>query len=285
MNSDLVQESVTNVTENTDAQSVEQIEEGIELTDTSFQNEEKKEVKNYTDEELEKIINDRVNSILPTKIEREKRKMEKQYQKKLSEYEETKSILSAGLGTSDISEANKKMREFYKEQGIEIPQYQKPRYSEDDEKALGELDAKKIISLGYDEMQEEANRLAEIGKDKMSSREKATFTALATELTRQKQIKELAELGVSEDIVNDSKFKEFASQFTSKTPMKNVYEMYTKIYQTKPKYEKMGSMKNNSKDNTDLDYFTPEDVMKLSPSDWKKPGVWDKVRASQKKWK
>ena len=121
MNSDLVQESVTNVTENTDAQSVEQIEEGIELTDTSFQNEEKKEDKNYTDEELEKIINDRVNSILPTKIEREKRKMEKQYQKKLSEYEETKSILSAGLGTSDISEANKKMREFYKEQGIEMP--------------------------------------------------------------------------------------------------------------------------------------------------------------------
>ena len=68
-----VQEPVTDVTENTDAQAVEQFEEGIELTDTAS-NEEKKEVKQYTDEEIERIVNERVNNILPTKIEREKRK-------------------------------------------------------------------------------------------------------------------------------------------------------------------------------------------------------------------
>lgn len=285
MNNDLVQKPVTDVTENTDALTVEENEEGILLTDTTSQNEEKKDVKSYTDEELKKIVNDKVNEILPNKIERERRKIEKEYRKKLSDYEETQSIFSAGLGTSDMAEANKRMREFYREQGIEIPTYQKPRYSEDDDKALGELDAKKVISLGYEEMQEEANRLAEIGKDKMSIREKAMFTTLASELTRQNQIKELAEIGVTEDIVNDSKFKEFANQFNSKTPIKNIYEMYTKVYQSKPKYEKMGSMKNNNKDNSDLDFFTPEDVLKLSPSDWKKPGVWEKVRASQKKWK
>ncbi len=39
-----VQTPVTDVTENTEAQSVEEIEEGIELTDTTSQEEEKKEV-------------------------------------------------------------------------------------------------------------------------------------------------------------------------------------------------------------------------------------------------
>lgn len=271
----LIQEPVTNVTENTDAQTVEQNEEGIELTDTTS-NEEKKEVKNYTEEELEKIVNERVNNILPYKIEREKRKIEKLYSEKLSKYEETESILKAGLGTKDISESNQKMREFYKEQGIEIPAYQKPRYSEEDEKALGELDAKKIISLGYDEMQEEANRLASIGNEKMSPREKVMFTTLANELTHQNQKRELAKLGVKEDVLNDSKFKEFASQFNSKTPIKNVYEMYTKFNPPK-QYEQIGSMK-NKKGNNQKDYYTNEEIAKMTPEEIRKN--WDVIRKS-----
>lgn len=279
MNEELVQnEPVTDVTENTDAQAVEEIGEGIELTDTASK-EEKKEVKTYTEEDLEKIVNERVNSILPTKIEREKRKIEKQYSDKLSKYEETESILSAGLGTTDISESNKKMREFYEKQGIDIPAYQKPRYSEDDEKALGELDAKKVISLGFDEMQEEANRLAEIGTDKMSPREKVMFTTLANELTHQKQIKELAQIGVKEEVLNDSEFKEFASQFNSKTPIKTVYEMYTKVYQPKKKFDNPGSMKSTQIKEA-KDFYTDAEIGKLSLDDLDKPGVWEAVRKS-----
>ena len=270
-----VQEPVVDTTENTDAQAVEQFEEGIELTDTTS-NEEKKEVKQYTDEEIEKIVNERVNSILPTKIEREKRKMEKLYSDRLSKYEETESILSAGLGTKDISESNQKMREFYKEQGIDIPIYQKPRYSEDDEKALGELDAKKIISLGFDEMQDEANRLAEIGTDKMSQREKVMFTTLATELTYQKQKKELTKLGVKEDLLNNSEFKEFANQFNSKTPITTVYEMYAKMKPEK-KIEQIGSMKNN-KESIQKDYYSNEEIAKMSPEEIRKN--WDVIRKS-----
>ena len=270
-----VQEPVVDTTENTDAQTVEQFEEGIELTDTTS-NEEKKEVKQYTDEEIEKIVNERVNSILPTKIEREKRKMEKLYSDRLSKYEETESILSAGLGTKDISESNQKMREFYKEQGIDIPTYQKPRFSEDDEKALGELDAKKIISLGFDEMQDEANRLAEIGTDKMSPREKVMFTTLATELTYQKQKKELTKLGVKEDLLNNSEFKEFANQFNSKTPIKNIYEMYAKMKPEK-KIEQIGSMKNN-KEPIQKDYYSNEEIAKMSPEEIRKN--WDVIRKS-----
>lgn len=278
-----VQTPVTDVTENTEAQSVEENEEGIELTDTASQ-EEKKEVKTYTAEEVEKMVNDRINDILPKKIEREKRKMEKQYSDKLAKYEETDSILKAGLGTKDISESNQRMREFYKEQGIDIPAYSKPRYSEEDEKILGKAEASKIIDLGFEEMQEEANRLAAIGVDKMTPREKVMFNTLADELTHQKQVKELAELGVKEEILNNSEFKEFASQFTSKTPIKTVYEMYTATHQPKQKAEKIGSMKNTvSKE--EKDFYTPDEVKALTPEEWEKPGVWEKVMASQRKWK
>lgn len=275
MDENYVQEPVTDVTENTEAQTAEQFEEGIELTDTTS-NEETKEVKSYTDEELEKIINERVNTILPTKIERERRKIEKQYSDRLSKYEETESILSAGLGTKDIAESNQKMREFYKEQGIDIPVYQKNRYSEDDEKALGELDAKKIISLGYDEMQDEANRLADIGMDKMSPREKVMFTTLASELTYQKQKKELAQIGVKEEVLNNSEFKEFADQFNSKTPIKNIYEMYAKMKPEK-KIEQIGSMKNN-KEPIQKDYYSNEEIAKMSPEEIRKN--WDVIRKS-----
>lgn len=279
-----VQTPVTDVTENTDAQAVEQFEEGIELTDATSQEEEKKEVKTYTAEEVEKMVNDRINNLLPKKIEREKRKMEKQYSDKLAKYEETDSILKAGLGTKDISESNQRMREFYKEQGIDIPAYSKPRYSDEDEKILGQAEASKIIDLGFEEMQEEANRLAAIGVDKMTPREKVIFNTLADELTHQKQVKELAELGVKEEILNNSEFKEFASQFTSKTPIKTVYEMYTATHQPKQKAEKIGSMKNTvSKE--EKDFYTPDEVKALTPEEWEKPGVWEKVMASQRKWK
>ena len=275
---ELVQtEPVDNSTENTDAQTVEEFEEGIELTDTAS-NEEKKEVKQYTDEEIDKLVNDRVNDILPAKIEREKRKLEKAYNERLSKYEETESILSAGLGTKDITESNKKMREFYEEQGINIPAYQKPSHSEEDEKALGELDAKKVISLGFEEMQEEANRLADIGNDKMSPREKVMFTTLAAELTRQKQVKELAQIGVKEDLLKDEDFKAFASQFDYKTPIKKVYEYYAQL-KPKKQVEKLGSMK-SSQPSKVKDHYTEEEIAALSEDDLKNPQIWDAVRRS-----
>ena len=279
MNEDYIQEPVTEVTENTDAQPVEENEEGIELTDTTSNNEEKEGVKTYTEEDLERLVNDKVNKILPTKIEREKKKMEKDYRKILAKYEETESILSAGLGKTDIDEINKDMRNFYKDQGIYIPAYTQPKYSDDDEKALGELEASKIISLGFDEMQDEANRLAEIGSDNMTVREKAMFTALAKELTIQKNRNELIKLGVKEDLLNDDEFKKFSNKFNKDVPIKDIYEMYSQVNNKQKKYEQIGSLKNPSP-KVEKDYYTDEEIDKLSYDDLDKPGVWDIVRKS-----
>ena len=280
-----VQDPVTEVTENTDAQPVEENEEGIELTDTTS-NEEKEGVKTYTEADLEKIVNERINDMLPTKIEREKRRLERKYQDKLSKYEETESILSAGLGTKNIDESNQKMREFYQEQGISIPTYQKARYSDEDEKDLGELDAKRVIKLGFNEMQDEANRLAEIGTKNMTVREKAMFTTLANELTIQKEKQALIKMGVKEDILEDLNFRQFSNQFTKDVPIEKRYEMYTKINNAEPKkYKRMGSMKNTKTTTEIKEYYTPEEASKFTRKDYdRNPKLLEAVEHSMTLW-
>lgn len=289
MNEEYVQEEpVTEVTENTDAQSAEEVEEGIEITDTSegveedketIETDEKKEVKTYTEEELEKIVNEKVNSILPNKIERERRKIDREYRDKLSKYEETESILSAGLEKSGIDNINSELRTFYKNQGVDIPVQTKPNYSDEDEKALGELEANKIIKLGFEEMQDEANRLADIGSDKMTVREKAMFNTLAKELTSQKNKKELAKIGVKGEILEDLNFRQFSSQFNSNVPIQKVYEMYAKINNEKPDYENPGSMKGVKKPGI-KEYYSPEEIERLTDEELDNPKVWDAVRRS-----
>ena len=271
-------EPVTDVTENTEAQPVEENEEGIELTDTTSNNEGNESVKTYTEEDLERLVNEKINEILPNKIEREKRKIEKTYRDKLANYEETESILSAGLKTQGINEINKQMREFYKEQGIDIPLYQKPKYSDEDEKALGELEANKIIKLGFDEMQDEANRLADIGTDKMTVREKALFGKLATELTKQKNKRELAKLGVKEDVLETQEFRSFSSQFNNNVPIQDIYNMYQKFNNKEAeKYDQIGSLKNN-KEPIKKDFYSYEEIAKMSQEEVKKN--WDVIRKS-----
>ena len=280
MNEEYVQEEpVTEVTENTDAQSAEEVEEGIELTDTTSNEEEKEEVKTYTEDDLEKIVNERINSILPNKIERERRKIDREYRQKLSKYEETESILSAGLDKKNIDDINGELRNFYKNQGIDIPAYQEPKYSDDDEKDLGESDARKIIKLGFDEMQDEANRLADIGTNNMTVREKTEFSILAQELTNQKNKKELAKLGVKENVLEDLNFRQFSSQFNSNVPIQKVYEMYAKINNEKPDYENPGSMKGVKKPGI-KEYYSPEEIDRLTDEELDNPKVWDAVRRS-----
>lgn len=277
MNEELVQEPVTDVTENTVEQPVENVVEGIELTDTTSQ-EEKKEVKRYTEEELDAIVNQRVNDILPSKIAKATRKIERQYKDKLSKYEETESILQAGLGTKDISESNEKMRQFYKEQGIEIPAFQKSNYSDSEEKILGQFEANEIIKLGFDDMQEEANRLADIGYDKLSKRDKEKLVILGKALTDEKNKQELQKLGVSTDLLNKQEFKDFVSQFNQNTPIKTVYELYKKT-QPKPEVNTIGSMKNTD-NSTVKDYYTDEEIDRLTPAQLKNPQIMKAVEKS-----
>ncbi len=259
-------------TENTVEQSVEENVEGIELTDTTSQ-EEKKEVKMYSEEEL----NAKVDEILSKKIARERRKIEREYESKYSDYMDIGNIVSKGLNASDIKDAKEKVQSFYEEQGVKFEK----GFTDREMKILGKNDANEIIELGFDDMKEEADRLAGIGYDNLSVRDKEKFNILANTLNFEKNKQELKEMGVKEDVLNDKEFKEFSSQFNSSTPFKKIYELYK---QTKPKKEinTIGSMKGITS-KVEKDYYTDEELNKLTLDDLADDKVWEKVRKSMTK--
>lgn len=271
-------QNVTDVTENTEEQTAEEIVDGVELTDTAddttdVDTEETKEEQPkgrfYTDEE--------VNSIVDKRVARKMRK----YEKQMAEYEDTENVLKSALKVDNISDANKELRNYYQEQGYELPE-KKSSYSERELKILAKAEADEIIEEGYDSMLEEANRLAKIGYQNLNQKEKLIFMSLGDELDKQNDTRELKKIGVTEDVLKNSDFIEFRNMFDKKTPIDKVYGLY-KNQQPKPKVELPGSMKNTSK-KEEKEYLTPEEVVALTPEDWKKPGMWEKVRKSQLKW-
>ena len=271
-------QNVTDVTENTEEQTAEEIVDGVELTDTAddttdVDTEETKEEQPkgrfYTDEE--------VNSIVDKRVERKMRK----YEKQMAEYEDTENVLKSALEVDNISDANKKLRSYYQEQGYELPE-KKSSYSERELNILAKAEADEIIEEGYDSMLEEANRLAKIGYQNLNQKEKLIFMTLGDELDKQNDTRELKKIGANEELLKKTDFIEFRNMFDKKTPIEKVYGLY-KNQEPKPKVELPGSMKNTSV-KEEKEYLTPEEVVALTPEDWEKPGMWEKVRKSQLKW-
>ena len=271
-------QNVTDVTENTEEQTAEEIVDGVELTDTAddtidVDTEETKEEQPkgrfYTDEE--------VNSIVDKRVARKMRK----YEKQMAEYEDTENVLKSALEVDNISDANKKLRSYYQEQGYELPE-KKSSYSERELNILAKAEADEIIEEGYDSMLEEANRLAKIGYQNLNQKEKLIFMTLGGELDKQNDTRELKKIGANEELLKKTDFIEFRNMFDKKTPIEKVYGLY-KNQEPKPKVELPGSMKNTSV-KEEKEYLTPEEVVALTPEDWEKPGMWEKVRKSQLKW-
>lgn len=271
-------QNVTDVTENTEEQTAEEIVDGVELTDTAddttdVDTEETKEEQPkgrfYTDEE--------VNSIVDKRVARKMRK----YEKQMAEYEDTENVLKSALEVDNISDANKKLRSYYQEQGYELPE-KKSSYSERELNILAKAEADEIIEEGYDSMLEEANRLAKIGYQNLNQKEKLIFMTLGDELDKQNDTRELKKIGANEELLKKTDFIEFRNMFDKKTPIEKVYGLY-KNQEPKPKVELPGSMKNTSV-KEEKEYLTPEEVVALTREDWEKPGMWEKVRKSQLKW-
>ena len=231
------EELVTEVTENVDELATEELVDG----NTEPVNEEKVEestetisepVKTYTDEE--------VNDIVKKKLFRQEQKLNKQFNKQLSSYKRAEEVLNAGLGTSNIEEATDNLTNFYKEKGISIPEYHEQR-SEHEIEVLANDEAKSIIEAGYEDIVEEVDRLAEIGINNMSKRDKIIFQLLADERTKIENEKEVESLGISKDEINTKEFKDFSKKLNPSLSMKEKYEMYS---QMKPRKDAniMGSM-------------------------------------------
>lgn len=260
-------------TENVEEQATEQLVDGSSVTETT----ETVEEKLYSQSDIDKMVNDKINELLPKKLERAKSKMQREY---LEKYGRTETVLKAGLGVENIEQATDKLADFYKSKGISIPDQN--TYSERDLDLLANAEANEIINLGYEDLVEEVDRLAEKGIDRMTAREKLVFTKLAEERTKQESIKELAQIGVKPEALNDSEYQEFASKLNPSLSAKEKYEMYLKI-KPKPKVETMGSMKTVTKKEV-KDYYTPEEARRLTSKDLDDPAVMAAVEKSMTMW-
>ena len=255
--------------ENNEILVAEQVAENVEQTTEQTP-------KTYTEAEF----NAKLDEVLGKKIARKEAKIRKEYERKYGNLEE---VLRAGTQKESVEEITDTFAKFYQSKGIKIPE--KPRYSDKDIEILAKAEAEDIIRSGFDEVVEEVDRLAAVGAQNMSAKEKAVFKVLAEHRQNAERGRELSKIGVTEDVFNSQEFKDFAGKFNATTPIKDIYDIYAK---TKPKKEikTMGSMKNStSDDGTVKDFYTRDEALQFTKKDFdKNPALYKAVQDSMLKW-
>lgn len=275
-NEEIVLEETENVEGQTTEENVNESteEEVAENKTTEEQVEEpvKEEVRTYTDEE--------VNEIASKRAARVEKKLRREYERK---YSKLGSVLNAGLGTSNLEDATSKLENFYKEKGIDIPNNYEPNMSDDDIEVLANSDADEIISLGYDEIKSEGERLANLGNN-MSHREKKVLERLTSKMKEMEEEKELSTLGIAKEQLDDD-FREFEKKLNPNLSLKEKYEMYAS---TKPKkeFKQIGSMKSGASNNDGLkDFYTRDEALRFTEEDYNKnPRLEEIIERSMLKW-
>jgi hypothetical protein len=248
-----------------------------EVTENVEQTTEQTE-KTYTEAEF----NAKLDEVLGKKIARREAKIRKEYDRK---YGDLMDVLKAGTGKEDVGEITDTFGKFYESKGIKINK--KPDYTEQDLETLARADADEFIRGGYEDVVEEVDRLTELGAANMTAREKAMFRVLAEHRQSAERGKELASIGVGEDVYNSAEFKEFQKMFNPDTPITKVYETYAKT-QPKKQHQTMGSIKNTAApaDNGVKDYYSPEEARKFTRKELdENPAIVAAIEKSMPKWK
>lgn len=265
-NENLVEEETTeNVEQQTTEENVEKEaqEELVDGTENAQEVKEEPQERLYTKEEVDKI-----------KVRTKRRiedKVRKEYEAK---YGRAETVLKAGLKKDNFDDAVNELEEFYNNQGIEIPKTT-PSYSKREMEILANAEADEIISSGYDDIKEEVDRLARVGVDNMTPQEKIIFSKLAQERAKIEDEKELKSIGVNK---LDDEFKQFSEKLNPSLSIKEKYEMYLKL-KPKKKVEPIGSMTSGQASKV-KDFYTAEEIKKLTDEDLDNPQIWEAVRKS-----
>ena len=260
----MMNENENLVTEESVAENVEQTTEQTPRT--------------YTEAEF----NAKLDEVLGKKIARHDAKIRKEYDRKYGGLEE---VLRVGTGKQSVEEITKALEDFfYVKKGLSAPK--KAEYSDKDIEILAKAEADEIIRAGDDDVEEEVDRLAEIGAANMTAKEKAMFKVLAEHRKNTEMSRELSKLGVTEDVYESEDFKKFQSKFNSNTPISDIYDIFTKT-QPKKQIQTMGSMKNTTTDHGKVkEYYSFEEASKFTKSDFdKNPALLRAVENSMSKWK
>ena len=233
-----------------------------------------------TEETPKMYTQDEVNAIVGKSKARATAKVRKEYERKYGNLEE---VLRAGTGKESVEEMTDTFTKFYESKGIKIPD--KPIYSDSDIEVLAKAEATNIINSGFDEVVEEVDRLAEIGTENMTPREKAYFKVLAEHRQNAERHNELAKIGVTEEVYNSKEFQDFTKMFNPTTPIADVWSIYNKQL-PKKEIKPMGSMTNKtSEDGTVKDFYTRDEALQFTKADFdKNPALFKAVQESMTKW-
>lgn len=265
------------ITENVDTTATEQIVEDGNRVETPSA--ETLHEKIYSEDEFQARVKESMNK----KVPRMEAKIRKQYDEK---YGRLVGVLQAGTGEQDVDKITEAFEQYYGGKGIDTSS-KKPEYSPNDIAVLARADADEIISLGNDEVNEEVDRLAKIGLENMSPRDKAVFGILANHRQNAERGKKYTELGLTEDVYNSQEFKDFASMFNQDTSLEKIVNLYNKNTQPKRELKTAGSLTNTSADDGGVkDYYSPEEAAKFTVDDFNKnPLLYKRVCESMQKWK
>lgn len=267
----------TNETENVETETTEEIQdEGIELTDTTeAEAEETQEVKKTLKQLLseDEEYQEQFNTMMKTRLER----AERNYQKKMAGYKDVDNVLRKTLNIAEDADVSQELRNYYSNEGIELPERYTPGLSSKEIEALAQIDVSEIEEDGHEAMVTEANRLATIGYKNLNEREKIVFNSLAEKLTKAKEEQELLKIGAKKELLNDESFREFRKNFASNASIEFVYGLYTN-QKPKKQFETAGSMKNISTDNKKT-MFSDEDILKMTDEELE--ANWDAIRKFQ----
>lgn len=276
-------------TENTETQSVEEVVENVD-ENTNSDNQQDVENNDNHDVPEKKSFRDllrenpeyqeRFNELVQRRVSAKERSVREEYDKKYSKFD---NVLKYGLQANDIDDAADKLKQFYEDNGVTIPDVVEQRYSQDDLMKLARMDADEISDMGIDEVIEETERLSKKGADNMSAREKLTFKFLAEKRNEYETTSELLKNGAKKEVYESKEYREFAKKFEgSKFSAKEIYDFY-KEKQPKDEVKPLGSMANNSNDKTQRRY-TPEQAAQLSKEDMSNPEIFKAVQESMKDW-
>lgn len=204
----------------------------------------------YTEEEYQRAIN--------KIIARERGNKEKEINPLLA------TLKAVGFDGKTPQEVNQKLRQNYKDQGVEIPEYHE-NMSEREQKALAKLDADEVIELGDQAMQERFGELYQKYKqNNISVREQEEMTLIGKAHSIRLAKKELLSVGADPNIVESDKFKKFAQRYADNISIKEIYEDYKTKYGVKPtKPASAGSVKTtHSEAQTNYNEMSNEDFEK-----------------------
>lgn len=235
------------------------------------------EGKFYTQAELDRLVDERVDQLLPRKLERAKDKMAREFE---SKYEKTERVLKAGLGVKTLDEATNQLEDFYTRKGIKIPE---KTYSESDMRYLADKYADEVIEEGYDEVVREVDKLAKLGES-MNPQQKLIFMKLAGVRKEQEDLRDLASIGVGKEILEDSNYKEFTSKLDPNLSTAEKYEIFKKFNPSQT-FEQIGSMKSSNSKEAIKDFYTYEESLQFTKADYdRNPKLYEAVCNSMTKW-